>query len=134
MQVVPTYQCNAILVGTGTQAFLRDRGPFVCCARSTRTLPKSVSAHEHVFVVTDRFTKFTREIPLKSTMSQAVTEAFLPYWAHAYGVSDRLVSDNVPQLTMCYFQHALASLEINYVPTSSTTYRRIARNSNITFL
>ena len=82
-------------------------------------LPKSKSGHEHVLVITDRFTKFTRAIPLKSTTSQTVTDAFLQYWAYAYGVPDRLLSDNGPQFTARYFQHALASLGIKHVPTST---------------
>ena len=70
-------------------------------------------------MVTDRFTKFTRAIPLKSITSQAVTDAFIQYWAYTYGIPDRLMSDNSPQLTARYFQHALASLGIRHVPTST---------------
>ena len=40
-------------------------------------LPKSQNGHEHVLIMTDRFTKFTRTIPLKSTTSECVTDTFL---------------------------------------------------------
>ena len=34
-----------------------------------------------------------RSISLKSTVSQAMTEAFLQYWAYAYVLPDRLMFD-----------------------------------------
>ena len=42
-------------------------------------LLKPKSDHEHVIVVTDHFTKFTRAIHLKSTTSHSVIYAFLQY-------------------------------------------------------
>ena len=70
-------------------------------------------------MITDRFTKFTRPIPLKAAASQAVTDVFLQYWAYAYGIPDHLLSDNCHQLTARYFQHAMASLNIKHSPTST---------------
>ena len=82
-------------------------------------LPRSKSGHTHLLMVADIFNKFTRAIPLKSTTSQAVKDASLQYWAHAYCIPDRLLSDNGPQFTARYFQHALASLGIKHRPTST---------------
>ena len=47
------------------------------------SLSKSNLCQDHVLVITDRFTKFTRELPLKTITSQAVTDAFLTHWANA---------------------------------------------------
>ena len=66
-------------------------------------LPKSTTGHDHVLVITDRFTKFTSTIPLKSTTSQMIIDAFLTYWAYAYELSDRVLSENGPQFTARYF-------------------------------
>ena len=44
-------------------------------------LLKSQSGHDHVLVIPDRFTKLTCAVPLKSTTSQVVTDAFLIYWS-----------------------------------------------------
>ena len=59
-------------------------------------LPKSKAGHDHILVITDRFTKLTRAIPLKFTNSQVVTDAFLTSWAYAYGLPERVLSDSVP--------------------------------------
>ena len=50
-------------------------------------------------------------------MTQAVTDAFLQYWAYAYDIPDILLSDNGPQFTVRVFQRALASFGIKHVPT-----------------
>ena len=82
-------------------------------------LPKSKTGHDYVLVITDRFTEFMRAIPLKSTTSQTVIDTFLTYGAYAYGLPDRLLSENSPQFTARYFQHAMASLNIKHSPTST---------------
>ena len=82
-------------------------------------LLKFNTCHEHILVITDRLTKLTHAIPLKSLTSQAVIYAFLTSWIYAYGLPDRVQSDNVPQFTACYFQHAVTSLNIKHVPTST---------------
>ena len=45
------------------------------------SLSKYNSAHENILVVTDRCTKLTRAILLRSTTSQVDTNALLAYWA-----------------------------------------------------
>ena len=73
-------------------------------------LSKFNSCSKPILIITDRFTKFTREIPLKYTSSQVVTDTFLLYCAYAYGLSDFLLSDNIPEFAAWYLQHALVSL------------------------
>ena len=78
-----------------------------------------MAGHEHILVIKDRFTKLTHAIPLKTTTSQAVRDAFPQYSAYAYGIPDRLLSNNGHQFTARYFQHAMAKLNIKLSPTST---------------
>ena len=82
-------------------------------------LSNSSTGHEYILLITDRFTKFTWAILLRSKSSQAVTDTFLTHWAYSYGIPDRILSDNDPQFTARYFQHEMASLGIKHVPTST---------------
>ena len=78
-----------------------------------------MTGHDHSLVITDRFTKLTRAIPLKTTTSQAVRDAFPQYSAYAYGIPDRLLSENGHKFTARYFQHAMARLNIKLSPMST---------------
>ena len=71
------------------------------------------------FFITDRFTKFTRAILLRSTTSQVVTDSLPTYRAYIYRLTDRVLTDNGKQFTARYFLQAMACLNIKHVPTST---------------
>ena len=43
-------------------------------------LPKTVHGHQHVLVMTDRFSKLTRSIALRTTTASVVANGFLENW------------------------------------------------------
>ena len=50
-------------------------------------------------MITDRFTKLVRAIPMDGTSAVDFASVVLDYWVGAYGPPDRLLSDGGPQFT-----------------------------------
>ena len=48
-------------------------------------LPKTAHGNQHVLVTTDRFSKFTRSIPLRTTIYSVVVTESLDNWVYVYG-------------------------------------------------
>jgi len=59
-------------------------------------MPTSEGGHKHVLVICDRFIKFTRAIVLREATALTVASAFLSTWVAAYGIPDRVFTDNGP--------------------------------------
>lgn len=49
-------------------------------------ITKSAKSQQYIMVIIDWFTKFSRADPLTSTITAAVAQDFLEYWAYVYGV------------------------------------------------
>jgi len=59
-------------------------------------LTTSRGGHKHVLVISDRFTKLTRAIPLRDATALTVSLAFIDTWVAAYGIPDFVLADNGP--------------------------------------
>ena len=73
-------------------------------------LPKTAHGNQHVLVITDRFTKLTRSIPLRTATASVVGNAFLDNWVYVYGAPRYVLIDNVPPFAAKIFDAVCALL------------------------
>jgi len=59
-------------------------------------LAPTAACHRFILVITDRFTKLVRALPMDGTTAVDCASAVLYYWVAAYGPPDRLLSDGGP--------------------------------------
>lgn len=83
-------------------------------------LVKTPRGHKYLLVISDRFSKLVRTIPLKNISANTVAQAFVTHWVMPYGPPTHLVSDNGSQFTSKFFQHVCQLLGIRNLFT--TTY------------
>ena len=83
-------------------------------------LPKAKSGDRFILVITDRFSKFTRAVPMKTISALNVCKIFLDHWVFAYGAPTHVLSDNGSQFASKLFQFVCSSLGVRNVFT--TTY------------
>ena len=69
--------------------------------------------------MTDRFSKLTRAVPVRSITARTVSKAFVQYWILAYGAPALLLSDNGPQLTSKLFQFVCTELGVRNAFTTA---------------
>ncbi|CAN8067637.1 unnamed protein product [Agarophyton chilense] len=81
--------------------------------------PKSVTGHEYILVITDRFTKLCREVPLRPTTAPVVARTFLENWAYPYGIPNYLLTDNGPQFVSKFFEEICRALGTKHVTTTA---------------
>jgi len=62
-------------------------------------LTKTAAGHEYIMVITDRFSKLVRTIPMGQTRAVDCASVLLDYWIGAYGAPDRVLSDGGPLFT-----------------------------------
>jgi len=76
-------------------------------------LERTAAGHRFILVITDRFTKLVRAIPMDGTSAGDSASVVLDYWVCAYGPPDRLLSDGGPQFTghLCGQVSHLLSIE-----------------------
>lgn len=74
--------------------------------------PETDRGYSMILVISDRFTKLTRALPLRETTALVVASAFIDYWVGAYGVPDTVLTDNGPQFASLFFQGVLGMLGI----------------------
>jgi len=99
-------------------------------------LTTSSGGHKHVLVICDRFTKLTRDIPLRDATALTVSSAFIATWVAAYGIPDSIVTDNGAQFASVYEQGIVGLMGIvsNYTsPYHPQTNRQVERY-NCTFV
>ena len=61
-----------------------------------RPLLKTTDGNNYLLVITDRYTKLVRAIPLRNTTAPAVAKAITRDWVFTYGLSRRILTDNGP--------------------------------------
>ena len=83
-------------------------------------LLRSSTGHRFILVITDRFSKLVRAVPLKNIRGLTVARAFLENWILQYGAPLRLLSDNGTQFTAKLFQYMCERLGVSNLFT--TTY------------
>ena len=59
-----------------------------------------------LMVISEKFTKLTKVVPLRSTEAYDVAVAIVEHWVYKYGAPKLVVSDNVPKLVARLFQIA----------------------------
>ena len=60
--------------------------------------------HKYLLVISDRFTKLTKTVPLKGVSSAEVARAFTHEWVFNYGAPVHLLADNGGCFTSKFFQ------------------------------
>lgn len=82
------------------------------------SLPKSEDGNFHVLVITDRFYKLCRNIPLGNIKASTVSQAFLTHLLYPYGLPLYLLTANAPQFASKFFAVVCQLLGVK---TRSTT-------------
>jgi transposase InsO family protein len=82
-------------------------------------LPKTPHGNRFLLVITDRFSKLTRTIPLRTITAHSVAEAFCTHWVFAYGPPRYLLTDNGAQFTAKFFLAVCVELGIDKVFTTA---------------
>jgi len=95
-------------------------------------LDKTAAGHRFILVITDRFTKLVRAIPMDGTSAVDCASVLLDYWVTAYGPPDRLLSDGGPQFTSHFWGKVCNLLSIEPKETSRRTHRRTGRRRGST--
>lgn len=85
------------------------------------SMPRSTFENQFNLGVTDRFTKTTRAIPLKTTTATDVAMVFLTQWVYSHDLPLYLLTDSGNQFLSKFFSHFCATLGIKHVTT--TAYR-----------
>ena len=73
-------------------------------------LPKTAHGNRHVPVMTDRFTKLTCSIPLRTTTASVTANSFLDNWVYVYGAHRYVLTNNGPQFASNSFDVVCALL------------------------
>ena len=82
-------------------------------------LTKSKRGYVFLLVITDRFTKLTRVVPLRKITAYNVAVAFVEHWVFSYGPPECVISDNGKQFAAKFFQAVCELLGISNVFTST---------------
>jgi Integrase zinc binding domain/Integrase core domain/Chromo (CHRromatin Organisation MOdifier) domain len=82
-------------------------------------LPKTAHGNRYLLVISDRFSKLTRTVPLRTTTALVVAKAFCTHWVYAYGIPKFLLSDNGTQFTSKFFLEVCRELGIAKVFTTA---------------
>ena len=82
-------------------------------------LPKTAHGNRFLLVISDRFSKLTRTIPMRTTTALAVAKAFCTHWVFSYGPPRYLLSDNGTQFTAKFFLEVCRELGIAKVFTTA---------------
>ena len=75
-------------------------------------LIRSKRKNRDLLVITDRFTKRVRTVPMKKISSTGVAKAFVHHWVFVHGPPIYLLSDNLSQFTSRLFQDVCRILDI----------------------
>jgi hypothetical protein len=78
-------------------------------------LPKTAHGNSFLLVMTDRFSKLTRTVPLWTTTAFVVAKALCEHWVFCYGPPRHVLSDNGPKFAAKFFQADCLELGIEKV-------------------
>jgi transposase InsO family protein len=82
-------------------------------------LPRTKHGNRFLLVITDRYSKVTKTVPLRVVTALSAARAFLDHWVYAYGAPLSLLTDNGPQFTSKFFQAVCAELGVKKVFTTA---------------
>ena len=83
------------------------------------SLEPAYDGSKHICVISDRYSKLTRAIPMKRISALEVARVFLNNCVFVYGLPHALLSDNRPQFAASLFESVCASLSIGHAFTST---------------
>ena len=83
-------------------------------------LVKTARGNQYLLVITDRFTKLTKTVPMKSVSASDLAKAFVNEWIFVYGPPAHVLSDNGKYFTSKFFQDVCRILNVRNQFT--TTY------------
>ena len=66
-------------------------------------LPKTDHGNRFLLVITDRFSKLTRTVPLRTITAMVVAKAFCESWVFSYGAPRYVLTDNGTQFNAKFF-------------------------------
>ena len=67
-------------------------------------LPRTTTGFRYLLVISDRYSKLTRTVPLRDIKSVTIARAFCEHWVFQYGPPTYVLSDNGGQFTSKFFQ------------------------------
>jgi transposase InsO family protein len=82
-------------------------------------LPRTKHRNRFLLVISDRYSKVTKTVPLRAVTALSVARAFCDPWAYVYGPPVSLLTDNGPQFTAKFFQAVCSKLEIRKMFTTA---------------
>ena len=82
-------------------------------------LPKTKTVKRFLLVITDRFSKLTQVVALRTITAYTVPVAFCKSWVFKYGVPRTLLSDDGPQINANFFHSTCGVLGITNLYTSA---------------
>lgn len=82
-------------------------------------LTESTQGHKYILVMTDRFPKMVRAVPLRSMSVLTIAKVFIRDWVFVYGPSARLLPDKGKQFTAKLLQSLCKSLRVSNLFTKT---------------
>ena len=82
-------------------------------------LPKTEHGNRFLLVITDRFSKLTRTVPLRTITALVVAKAFCDAWVFSYGPPHYLLTDNGTQFNAKFFLAVCRELGIAKIFTTA---------------
>jgi transposase InsO family protein len=82
-------------------------------------LPRTKHGNRFLLAISDRFSKVTKTVPLRTVTALSVARAFCDHWAYAYLPPLSLLTDSGPQFTAKFFLDVCAELGIKQIFTTA---------------
>ena len=81
--------------------------------------PKTKNRNQFIAVITDRYSKLTRAVPMRKTTATLMAAMFLNNWILPYGISNTIFSDNGPQFSAEFWKTICRPMGVNHKTTTS---------------
>jgi transposase InsO family protein len=82
-------------------------------------LPRTKHGNRFLLVISDRFSKVTNTVPLRTVTALSVVRAFCDHWVYSYGPPLSLLTYNGPQFTAKFFLAVCTELRIKKIFTTA---------------
>jgi IS30 family transposase len=82
-------------------------------------LPKTEHGNRFLLVITDRFSKLTRTVPLRTISAFVVAQAFCEHWVFVYGPPRYSLTDNGAQFSAKFLLSVCRELGVSKVFTTA---------------
>ena len=97
-------------------------------------LPRSKDGYRYILAVVDVFSRYSTLVPLKSTETEVILDAFLLHWLSLFGCPQVMISDNAPNFNSSVFSsfcHKFNIVKLNsspYYPQGNGIVERLFRS------